>query len=53
MPTDDRATAAADLLLGEWLELIENPLDAKAARTIPATTTERQDRNEDEKNTSG
>ena len=37
----DRGTSAADLALGGRTAELENPLEAKAARMIPATRTDR------------
>lgn len=37
----DRGTPATDLVFGERLAELEDPVDAKAARIVPATKTER------------
>src|SRR5215831_4214470 len=48
----DRGTVAADLLAGERAAAFEDPL-AKAARIVPATTTDRVIRNRRSENASG
>src|SRR4029077_6810822 len=49
----DRETPAADLLFGERLAVFEDPVDAKAARIVPATKTERLIRKRRLENASG
>ena len=43
----DRRTPLADLVFGERLAVLEDPVDAKAARIVPATKPERLIRNGD------
>ena len=41
IPDGDRGTPAADSVFGDRPPELENPLDAKAARTAPVTKTDR------------